>query len=121
MCVRVMTRNQLEVLVKTTSRRIGSDDDTRGPSSTLADGPAESKLPQYVRPYTYHHYEDPKRPFDPEVMGYRYYGQQPVYGAPIPTQEIPAGIFSSLRNLSLQFVLSWLHQERQDREKKELG
>jgi hypothetical protein len=63
------------VLVKTTTRRIGSDEET---SLSQSEGMAAGTTsPGFTRSYTYNSPEDSgiKRRFEPQSLGFRYDGQ----------------------------------------------
>jgi len=60
-------------------------------------GPLGSNLyPPYVRPYTYHSTEDPKRPFEPQVMGFKYFGKDAPFGSPPPRDPIGSEQFVTM-------------------------
>jgi hypothetical protein len=77
------------VLVKTTSRRIGSDEETS--PSALKSGTTATTSPGFTRSYTYDSPEesDMKRRFEPQNLGFRYDGQ-PVSGTQQPNS--PTGM-----------------------------
>ncbi|XP_046444093.1 protein 4.1 homolog isoform X3 [Daphnia pulex] len=93
--------DQPEVLVKTTSRRIGSDEETS--PSALKSGTTATTSPGFTRSYTYDSPEesDMKRRFEPQNLGFRYDGQ-PVSGTQQPNS--PTGSSSSgKKNVGLAF------------------
>ncbi|XP_057373633.1 band 4.1-like protein 3 isoform X2 [Daphnia carinata] len=93
--------DQREVLVKTTSRRIGSDEES---GVSASEGlPTTTTSPGFTRSYTYNATEDSgtKRRFEPQSLGFRYDGQ-PSVGAQQPNS--PTGSSSSgKKNVGLAF------------------
>lgn len=66
------------MLVKTTSRRIGSDEESS--IAALESNTSAATSPGFTRSYTYESTEDsgPKRRFEPQGLGFRYDGPSSI-------------------------------------------